>query len=51
MSRPTLLICRSCQAHATGAGQPWSGEGLYPFDASNQAYKLGVNYVIYGLTH
>jgi hypothetical protein len=29
----------------------WSGEGLYPFDASNEAYKLGVNYLIYGLTH
>jgi hypothetical protein len=29
----------------------WSGEGLYPFDASNEAYKLGVNYMIYGLTH
>jgi hypothetical protein len=29
----------------------WSGEGLYPFDASNEAYKLGVNYVIYGLMH
>jgi Domain of unknown function (DUF4159) len=29
----------------------WSGEGLYPFDASNEAYKLGVNYVIYGLSH
>ena len=28
----------------------WSGEGLYPFDASNEAYKLGVNYMIYGLT-
>ena len=28
----------------------WSGEGLYPFDASNEAYKLGVNYLIYGLT-
>jgi hypothetical protein len=28
----------------------WSGEGLYPFDASNEAYKLGVNYVIYGMT-
>jgi hypothetical protein len=28
----------------------WSGEGLYPFDASNEAYKLGVNYIIYGLT-
>jgi Domain of unknown function (DUF4159) len=29
----------------------WSGQGLYPFDASNEAYKLGVNYMIYGLTH
>jgi hypothetical protein len=28
----------------------WSGEGLYPFDASNEAYKLGVNYLIYALT-
>ena len=29
----------------------WSGRGLFPFDASNEAYKLGVNYVIYGYTH
>ena len=29
----------------------WSGQGLYPFDASNEAYKLGVNYIMYGLTH
>jgi hypothetical protein len=29
----------------------WSGQGLYPFDASNEAYKLGVNYIVYGLTH
>ena len=29
----------------------WSGEGLFPFDASNEAYKLGVNYLIYGMTH
>lgn len=29
----------------------WSGEGLFPFDASNEAYKLGVNYIVYGLTH
>jgi hypothetical protein len=28
----------------------WSGDGIYPFDASNEAYKLGVNYMIYGLT-
>jgi hypothetical protein len=29
----------------------WSGEGLFPFDTSTDAYKLGVNYLIYGLTH
>ena len=29
----------------------WSGQGLFPFDASNEAYKLGVNYVVYGMTH
>ena len=29
----------------------WSGEGLFPFNESNEAYKLGVNYLIYGLTH
>ena len=29
----------------------WSGQGLFPFDTSNEAYKLGVNYLIYGLTH
>ena len=29
----------------------WSGRGLRPFDETNEAYKLGVNYMIYGLTH
>ena len=29
----------------------FSAQGLKPIDESNQAYKLGVNYVIYGLTH
>ena len=29
----------------------WSGQGLFPFDASNEAYKLGVNYIVYGMTH
>lgn len=29
----------------------WSGEGLFPFDTSNEAYKLGVNYAIYAFTH
>ena len=29
----------------------WSGQGMFPFDTSNEAYKLGVNYLIYGMTH
>lgn len=29
----------------------WSGQGVYAFDTSNEAYKLGVNYVIYAATH
>ena len=29
----------------------WSGRGFRPFDETNEAYKLGVNYVVYGLTH
>jgi hypothetical protein len=29
----------------------WSGTGLRPIDQTNEAYKLGVNYLIYGLTH
>ena len=28
----------------------WSDEGLFPMDASNEAYKLGVNYLINALT-
>jgi hypothetical protein len=29
----------------------WSGRGFRPFDQTNEAYKLGVNYLIYALTH
>ena len=29
----------------------WSGRGFRPFDQTNEAYKLGINYLIYGLTH
>ena len=28
----------------------FSGEGMFPMEASNQAYKIGVNYIIYSLT-
>ncbi len=29
----------------------FSGTGLSPISETNEAYKLGVNYVIYGMTH
>jgi len=29
----------------------FSDRGYYPIDLSNEAYKLGVNYLVYGLTH
>ena len=37
----------------TDISQYWemSGRGLRPLDETNEAYKLGVNYIMYGLTH
>lgn len=29
----------------------WSDTGFLPLDLSNEAYKLGVNYIIYAMTH
>ncbi len=29
----------------------WSDEGFLPIELSNEAYKLGVNYIIYAMTH
>jgi hypothetical protein len=29
----------------------WSDTGYIPIELSNEAYKLGVNYVIYAMTH
>ncbi len=29
----------------------WSGEGYIPIPLSNEAFKLGVNYIVYALTH
>jgi hypothetical protein len=29
----------------------WSATGMFPVDVTNEAYKLGVNYVLYGVTH
>ncbi len=29
----------------------WSGTGLRPISDTNESYKLGVNYIVYGMTH
>jgi hypothetical protein len=29
----------------------WSGRGFFPLDMTNEAFKLGVNYIVYSLTH
>jgi hypothetical protein len=34
-----------------GEDWEWSGTGFYPIELSNEGYKLGVNYLIYALTH
>ena len=38
---------------STDVSQYWefSATGFRPVDESNEAYKLGVNYIIYGMTH
>ena len=37
--------------HDLGEFWEFSDTGMMPVDLSNEAYKFGVNYVIYGLTH
>ena len=29
----------------------WSAEGMFPVDITSDAYKLGVNYIVYGMSH
>ena len=29
----------------------WSDTSFFPVSLSNEAYKLGINYVVYALTH
>jgi hypothetical protein len=34
-----------------GESWEWSDTGFIPIDISNEAFKLGVNYIVYALTH
>ncbi len=29
----------------------WAAEGFYPLDPTNDAFKMGVNYIVYSMTH
>ena len=37
--------------HDIGDYWEWSGNDYWPVDLTNEAFKLGVNYVIYGMIH
>jgi hypothetical protein len=39
--------------HNNDVAEYWefAGQGFFPVDPSNEAYKLGINYMLYGLTH
>ncbi len=33
-----------------GEKMEWSGAGCFPVNLTNDAYKLAVNYILYGMT-
>jgi hypothetical protein len=39
--------------HNNDVAEYWefSARGFFPVDQTNEAYKLGVNYMLYGMTH
>jgi len=45
--------CSSSRNYNNDVGEYWefSDTGWTPIDLSNEAYKLGVNYIVYALTH
>ncbi len=45
------LVVVANYADEVSEHREWSGEGLSPFDAPMDGYKLGVNYMLYGLSH
>jgi hypothetical protein len=48
-SRRLMLIANYNQD--VGEYWEWSDTGFIPIELSNEAYKLGVNYIVYGMTH
>jgi len=45
-----LLALANAQADL-GDLWEWAAEGWYPVDPTNDAFKVGVNYIVYALTH
>ncbi len=45
------LIVLAAYGQDIGENWQWSGSGFVPVDVSNEAFKLGVNFMIYALTH
>ena len=45
------LIVIANYNHDIGDYWEWSGSDFWPVALTNEAFKLGVNYVIYGMTH
>jgi hypothetical protein len=37
----------------TNLAEYWqmAGTGFFPIDSGNEAFKLGINYIVYALTH
>jgi hypothetical protein len=48
--RSRRLIAVASYNNDLGDYWEYSGQGFYPIDLTNEAYKLGVNYMIYGMT-
>ncbi len=46
-----LLIAVADYNNDIGEYWEFSDTGLVPIDLSNEAYKFGVNYIVYGMTH
>jgi hypothetical protein len=45
------LIALACYGHDVGESWQWSGQGWMAVDVTNEAFKLGINFVVYALTH
>lgn len=45
------LVMIADYSQDVGDAWQWSGTGFMPIDVSNEAFKLGVNYIVYALTH